>query len=100
GFEITGLMLQRFMPGELPPEPAAPPRPRLERAKGKMGRDGGRDGGRDSRGGGRWEGRGGDRGGGRRFMEKKGPYGRRRHEEEDPEERQRREELADSIGNR
>lgn len=90
GFEITGLALQRFMPGELPPEPAPAPRPRLEKARGKFSKDprGGR-----APGGGGWS------GGDRRYPPgRKPPFGRR--EDEDPEDRQRREELADSIGNR
>ncbi len=92
GFEITALQLARFMPGELPPEPTAPMRPRLEKARGKFaGKEFGRGGPRKPE----W-----DRD--RRFppgAPRKPGFGRRR-DDEDPEDRQRREELADSIGNR
>jgi pseudouridine synthase len=89
GFEITALDLNRFMPGELPPEPLPPPRPRLE----KGGKPGGGRFSKDPRGGRKpgWGPPG-----------KKGfPPGRRREEDpDDREERLRQEALADAIGNR
>ncbi len=127
GFEVSALALSRFMPGELPPEPLPPPRPRIERPKtGRFSRDarGGRDGGRDM---GRDAGRGGDRFGGERGGGDRGGWDRRpggpgapggaggpggpgarryppqRRREEDPDEREerlRQEAIADAIGNK
>jgi len=116
GFEISALALSRFMPGELPPEPLPPPRPRIERPKtGRFARDtrGGREGGREM---GRDVGRGGERGGGERGGWDRrpggagapgGPGARRyppqRRREEDPDEREerlRQEAIADAIGNK
>ncbi len=96
GFEIAALGLPKFMPGELPPEPILPMKPRPER-KPPFKKDG-RDNFR----------RGGERGGGSGSWDRRapGPPGRRpphggfRAREDDFEDRQREEAEADAIGNK